>query len=73
MTDFKCRECGSHWTEHPTRDYRVDQLCRECLKHKLKVVLADTMRARAEGTDEGCRQALLTIYLTSKDAVAELI
>ena len=73
MTSFKCRECDHFWNEGPTREHRVDQLCRECLKHKLKVVYADTIRARQEGTDEGCRQALLTIHLTTKEAIAELI
>ena len=73
MTSFKCRECDNHWTEGMTRNHREDQLCRECLKHKLKVVYADTQRAKKEGTDEACRQALLTIHLTTKEAIAELI
>ena len=32
MTTLKCRECGKHWSEGPTRDYREDCVCRRCLQ-----------------------------------------
>ena len=51
MTTFKCRECGNHWGEGPTRDHREDQLCRQCLTHKLKIAkeAMDERRSYAEG------------------------
>jgi len=35
MTTFKCRACGGHWSEGPTRDHREDQACRYCMEDLL--------------------------------------
>ncbi len=70
MTSFKCRECDNHWNEGPTRDHRQDQLCRECLTHKLKVCHADAQRGKDHGDPKAMRTALQTILLTAGDAIA---
>lgn len=69
MTSFKCRECENHWNEGQTCDHRIDQLCRECLNHKLKVCHADAIRASNEGTGEAAQSALSTILLTTENAI----
>ena len=73
MTNFKCRKCAHFWQEGPTRDHRIDQLCRICLEDKFNEVLSDAVRAQKEDTDEAYRRAISTIYCTSVDAVAERI
>jgi len=35
MTTFKCRTCGGHWSEGPTRDHRTDAACRHCLQENV--------------------------------------
>lgn len=35
MTTFKCRTCGNHWFEGPTRDYNPNEQCRSCVAEGL--------------------------------------
>ena len=70
MISFKCRECGNHWAEGPTRDHNTTQLCRECLVHKLKVCHADAKRGLNAETHDDRVTALRCIESRTLEALA---
>lgn len=60
MTTLKCRTCGAHWTEGPTRDMRYDEDCRKCMASNFDNAIAEAVEALGaavkyfESPEDGC-------------------
>lgn len=69
MTTYRCRVCGIHWNEGPTRDHSEGELCRFCLCEELTgyrtgMDMGRDREEKAEACEAGTERARADYYKT---------
>ena len=77
MTTYRCRVCGIHWNEGPTRDHSEGELCRFCLCEELTgyrtgMDMGRDREEKAEACEAGTERARADYYHNYSNLLKEL-